>query len=157
MGRLITFAGSHALQEGPEALASRRFTASEAEGHESLPRDIHLLFIAVEQMANLFDQLQYVRDDDAALDRGLMMEGHLISAQIVEAQEVVRELTFAANGAKDAELMARARVILAPLGRKLDRLAGYIDRRKALLVEDLALESGMSGERIQLPEHPGSH
>jgi hypothetical protein len=157
MGRLITFAGSHALQERPEALASKRRTASETEGHESLARDIHLLFIAVEQMENFFDQLQYVRDDDAALDRGLMMEGHLISAQIVEAQEVVRELYFAANGAKDAELMARARVILGPLGRKLDRLAGYIDRRKALLVETVALERGVSGERIELPEHPGSH
>jgi hypothetical protein len=142
---------------GPEAPASKRCTANETEGHESLARDIHLLFIAVEQMANLFDQLQCVRDDDAALDRGLMMEGHLISAQIVEAQEVVRELHFAANGAKDAKLMTRARAILGPLGRKLDRLAGYIDRRKALLVETLALESGMSGERIELPEHPGSH
>ena len=113
---------------------------SGAADQEGLARDIYLLSIAVDLMANLFEQLQGVRDDDAALDRDLMIEGHLISAKIIEAQEIVSKLNFAANGAKDAELMDRARAILGPLGRKLDRLAGCLDRRDALLADTLIVE-----------------
>lgn len=127
------------------------------EGVRGLARDIYLLSIAVDLMANLFEQLQSVRDDDAALDRDLMIEGHLISAQIIEGQEIVSQLNFAANGVKDAELMARARVILGPLGRRLDRLAGYLDRREALLADTLSVESEIFGEWIESPQHSRSH
>jgi hypothetical protein len=130
---------------------------SGATDQEGPARDIYLLSIAVDLMANLFEQLQSVRDDDAALDRDLMIEGHLISAQIIEAQELVSRLNFAANGAKDAELMARARVILGPLGRKLDRLAGYLDRREALLADTLSVEGEIFGEWIESPQHSRSH
>jgi hypothetical protein len=145
----------YALDEQEIAVASTGQIAGAkgASDYEGLARDIHLLSIAVGLMADLYEQLQNFRDEDAALDRDLTVEEHLISAQLVEAKDVVRQLTGAANGAKDAELMSRARVILGPLGRKLDRLAGYMDRRNALRSDTLSVDGDFFGEWHSLRSH----
>jgi hypothetical protein len=128
-----------------------------ATDHAGLARDISLLSIAVDLMADLFDQLQGFRDDDAALDRDLMIEGHLISAQIVEAQEVVSQLHRAADGSHGAKLMAHAKVILGPLGQKLDSLAGYLDRRAALVSKSVSIESELFGEWLESSQSIRTH
>jgi hypothetical protein len=89
----------------------------------------HYLCIAAELMANMFEELNALKETDASLSRDLMVEGPAISEQLAALHKLVNRVSAGPDGSGDLELIEQGKAILGPLSRRLETLAHDFEER----------------------------